>query len=209
MNNKEEIAKKVSKTLQELSDSVAFENIIKDNKIEFVIKDVQYRVRKPNLCEQEIADKEKNRKYVELINDDNCLFREQWIEKYKSKGIDIEKMESKIRQLETEIEKILLKLATVSNEADVDLLKSEIEILRNEQIDLTIKKTDLLSYSIEDKLLYHVNTYVTYLVLEKKENDKYTKVFDSFEEFSSSKNSALINKSFYCINLIVYNQNEL
>lgn len=209
MNKKEQIAKKVSQTLQDLADETAFENLIKDNKIEFTLKGNAYRVRKPNLIEQGLATKARTKKYLELIEDDTCLFREQWVEKYKAKGIDIDKIEREIIQLESEVEKLLLRLAKVEDESDINLLKNEIRTLRDKQVALTMQKTDLLSYSIEDKLLYFVNTYVSYLVLEKKTQDGWKRAFDNYEDFSKSDDSILINKAFYYMNLIVYSQNEL
>ena len=209
---KQQIAKEALKVINELEQSVKLENAIKDNKIEFLVKDIKYRVRKPTPDEQIIGEKERRKKYAELVDDDSYFFRKQWVEKYKKKGIDIDKMDIEIRSLQKEIELLLLRLAKSVAPEDIKKLEKEINKLRNKQYDLSIEKTDLLSYSIEDSLLVYVNSYMTWLVLEKfwkdediKEGDSnWVKVYDKYEDFLNSQNIELINRAFYYINSLIY-----
>ena len=209
MNKKEKqekksISKEALKAIANLEESLKLENVIKDNKVEFIIKDVKYRVRKPTYAEQLKAEKERRKKYSELVDDDSYFFRKQWIEKYKKKGIDVDKMDSNIKNLQKEIELLLLKLAKSVTPNDIELLDKEIKKLRNKQFELSIEKTDLLAYSIEDQILVHINSYVTWLVLEKLIGDTWILVYDKYEDFLKSEEDELIQKAFYYINRLIY-----
>lgn len=192
------------KTLQDLEGVNEVEKMIKDNKIEFDIDNVKYRVRQPTMAEQRELETFRRKKTVEFMNDNTMLFQKDWIEKYKAKGIDIEDMDKQIREKHREINQLMLKLATTSETERVEELKQEILILRSEIAGINIERTDLLSYSIEDQLMVAVNSYYTYLVLEKLDNEKYIRVFASFEEFENSTNSKLINKAFTYVSGLIY-----
>ena len=61
--------------------------------IEFEIKDVKYRVSKPTNAQSLEVRKARTKKYIELLKDDTYMLREQLIELYKNKGINIKKLE--------------------------------------------------------------------------------------------------------------------
>lgn len=200
-------AKELAKTITDIEKINKVENMVKSNKIVFDVDKKNYRVRKPTYKEQEEADTYRRKKYLEYVNDDTMLFRKQWIDKYKTKGKDINAMENKMKSLQAEIETMLLRLAKIGDKKAVETMKAKIMNLKEEQAIINIEKTDLLAYSIEDKLLLEVNSYITYLVLEKEiEKDKYEKVFKSYEEFMNSEENTLINSSFYYINFLIYSQ---
>ena len=201
--NRSEILKAVTQALMDLNDEFQIEQVIKDNKIIFDFNDVQYRLRKPTFIEQENLNKERTKKYLELINNPDFIFREQWIKKYKDKGIDIVDMEHQIRLKQTEIESLLLRLAKSSTPEDIDTLKNQILALRSEQADLTIKKGELLSYSIEDSLMVYINQYVSYLMLEKKDGENWFKAFENYEAFTNT-DTKLINKAYYYMTRLIY-----
>ena len=204
-NKKEEIQRELLKTITELEKTSEIEHLLKDNTIVYRVNDIDYRVRKTNYADQLDIEKYRRKKYFELVSDDNMMFKKQWVEKYKGKGIDIKKMEDDISRLQAEIDSLLLRLATTTSQPDIDTLKKDITGLKGEQIAISVEKTDLLSYSIEDQLQINVNSYYTYVVLEKKENDKWIRVFAEYPDFLKSSNSELINKSFYYVNYIIYN----
>jgi len=203
---KQIIAKEALKAINELEETVRLENIIKDNKIEFKVKDKVFRVRRPNLIEQQEISRFNRKKYIELVNDDSFLFRKQWIKKYKDKGIDIKKMEDDVRRLQGEIEQLLLRLAKSTDPSSIKKLKEEILKSRDKQFALSIEKTDLLSYSIEDQLLISVNAYTTYLILERKEKENWTKHFEDYKKFQESDNTDLLNKAFFFISHLIYRE---
>lgn len=201
---KEDAKKEFVKTLEELEGVNEIENMIIDNKIEFEIDNIKYRVRQPSMAEQKELEKFRRKKSLEFMKDDSMMFQKKWIELYKTKGIDIEDMDKQIREKQREINHLMLKLAKTSEESRVEELKKEILALRSEIASINIEKTDYLSYSIEDQLMVAVNSYYTYLVLEKLENDKYIRVFKSFEDFENSINTRLINRAFSYVSNLIY-----
>jgi len=102
---------------------------------------------------------------------------------------------------------MLLRLVKIGDAKEIEKMKNKILKIKEEQASINIEKTDLLSYSIEDKLLLEVNSYVTYLVLDKEiEKDKWEKVFKTYAEFMNSEENALINQAFYYINFLIFSQ---
>jgi len=206
--NKKEIAQRLLKTINEMDMGSEVERRIKDNKIIFKVAGKLYRVRRPTYEEQMKSEKFRRTKYVELVNDSSMLFRKQWTKKYKEKGIDLDKMEIDIITLQNKIESIMLRLAKTQNEKDVKKLKDEIINLRTEQAMISVEKTDLLSYSIEDQLMIAVNSYYAYLLLEKQEESEedaqWVRVFDKYEEFTTSQETDLINKTYRYVSDLIY-----
>lgn len=207
-NSKKKLAKGALKAIQELDETIKLENIIKDNKIVFKSGKDTFRVRTPNLAEQQEIGEQRRVKYTELVNDDSYLFKKQWIEKYKKKGIDIKKMEDDILRIQDEVKKVLLRLAQTTDEKTLQDFKGQIIKLRDEQYILTMEKADLLSYSIEDQLMVFGNSYATYLILEKKEGDKWIKYFSTYREFTDSENLDIVNKAFYYTNNLFFGVDE-
>jgi hypothetical protein len=133
------------------------------------------------------------------------LFRKQWIEKYTKKGINIEEMDKKISAFQNEIDGLMMRLATTSQNSEVDKLKTEILFMKNKQAEISIEKTDLLMNSIEDQLMIAINSYYAYMALEHEvEKDKWERAFKSYDEFLNSTNQDLLNKTFYFVNLLIY-----
>ena len=204
---KRQMAKEALQALSEIEQSVKMENIVKDNKIEFKVEDKLYRVRKPSFVERQEIDIARRKRYLEMVNDDSYLFRKSWIEKYKTKGINIAEKEVKVRSLQEDIKTVLLRLATAEISQDVELLKKEVLRLREEQFSISMEVTDLLSYSIEEQLLIEVNKYTTYQVLEVKTESDWKRVYDTYEDFKKS-DSRVINESFYYISYLIYSYSE-
>jgi len=200
-------AKEGMKAIQEIEETTKMENVVKDNKIVFESGGKSFRVRKPTLGEEHEIDHIRRKKYMELVADDSFLFRKQWIQNYKKKGIDINKMDDDIKRAQGDYESLLLRLAKTTDSKSIQLLKNEIDKTKEKMYNLSLEKTDLLVYSIEDQLLIHVNSYTAYRVLERQEKDKWTKHFNSYEDFEKSENDDLINKTFYFINHLMYGHN--
>ncbi len=200
------MAKEGMKAISELEETVKMENVIKDNKIVFESGGKSFRVRKPTLTEQQEIDTIRRKKYMELVRDDSFMFRKQWIEIYKKKGIDINKMDDDIKRVQDDLKNILLRLAKTAEPKSVKLLTIEVRKIKDKLYNLSIEKTDLLVYSIEDQLTIHVNSYTTYVVLESKKESKWIKCFASYKDFEESKNDDLVGKAFYFINNLMYGQ---
>jgi hypothetical protein len=202
-NEKKVLAKEALQALAEIESTTNMENLVKDNKIEFVVLDKTYRIRKPSFVERQDIDNARRREYLRLIADDSYFFRKTWIDKYLKKGIDINAMESKVKAYQGEIEAVLLRLAVAVEPKDVETLKKEIYKIRDEQFSLSMEVTDLLSHSIENQLLVFTNSYTTFVVLEEKIGEEYKKLFDSYSDFMAS-DSKVIEQSFLYINYLIY-----
>jgi len=208
MSDRNELAKKLLKDIQMAEEGNTMKEVLKDNQIPFKVKSGTYRVRRPSYNEQLKVEDFRRKKYLELIEDDTMKFRKQWIEIYKKKNIDIDKMEVDMKAIQEEIEGLMIRLAQTENPTDVTKLETEIVALKEKQLIINIEKTDYLSYSIEDQIMITVNSYYTYIVLEKRieVDNKITweKAFKDYESFSNSIDNELINKAYYYINHIIY-----
>jgi len=202
-NQKKGLAKEALMALAEIESTVNMENLVKDNKIEFVVEEKTYRVRKPSFVERQNIDNARRKEYLRLIADDSYFFRKTWITKYLAKGIDINAMESKVKGYQDEIKAVLLRLAVAIDPKDVETLKKEIYRIRDEQFSLSMEVTDLLSHSIENQLLVFTNSYTTFAVLEEKVGEEYKKLFDSYSNFMAS-DSKVIEQAFLYINYLIY-----
>jgi hypothetical protein len=207
MENKAEIAKDALKAIQEIEDQVKVENLIKDNKIEWKDGDKTYRVRKPSFAERQEADGARRKKYLEMITDNTYLFKKQWVELYKNKGINIGEKEKQIQFYQSDIKTLLLRLATAELPNDVQLLKTEVLKLRAQQITVSMEVTDLLSHCIEDQLMLYVNSYITYLVFEEKDGDNWVRIYKSFDEFQKSSDKCIDN-AFSYMSYLIYSYEE-
>jgi len=203
---KQDIAKKQLKVISDIEDSIKTESIVKDNKIQFKSGEKTYRVRKLNFPERNEIQEVRRTHYLKLIKADDMLFRKQWVALYKEKDIDINKMEDDIKRKQEEIKSLLLRLVKVQDIKSIQTLKEDISRLRSEQYDIVIEKTDLLKFCIEDQLLLHVNTYTTYLCLERQEGDKWIRNFETFDEFEKCTDADLMPKAFEYISVLIYGE---
>lgn len=203
-NEKIELGKRQLKVLNELEESMATEHIIKNNAIRFKSGDKQFRVRKPNFIERQEVFTIRRKKYLELIQDDSMLFRKQWVDLYKKKDIDIIKMEVEMKNIQAEMEALLLKLVKVDDAKAIGNIKNEITDLRKKMWDINVEKTDLLQHSIEDQLLLFVNSYTSYLMLEVKDGDNWSKYFKTYDDFQNCKDDNLITKVFDYMSHLIY-----
>ena len=210
MESKNEIAKKVNDKMEELQQMSELESLIKDNMIEFPHEGDIYRIAKPTQRVKEEAHQKKSVKYLELLNDDQYLFRDQLIAKYKEKGIDLNKMDNELVTIQKQHDDLLLRLAEMKNPEDIVKIKREIMNLRQAQSDIIMKRADLLQYSIEQKVIDFLNSYFLYSLLEIKRDVSWERKFKSYDDFLDSNDSELLMKAMYYMSLTVNNRvNEL
>ncbi len=200
---KAKLAKQVLKTLDELAQKEELENIVKDNCIKFKINNDEYRLRKPNADEGEQIGTLRRKKYMELVKDDSYLFTKQWIEIYKKKGVNIEKMEQDIKNLEAKIKELLIRLAQLTSNEDIEKIKNEVIKLKEQMYDLSIERTDYLGYSIEEQINIYATAYTCYLILEKKTDDKWVRAFANYDAFKDN-NTILTTRALYYVNYLIY-----
>lgn len=188
--------KHVKEIVKELQNEVLHPELIQDNKIHFSCNNEIYRVRMPNQLELIEADRRKNAKQIELINQDNTitLFNLKKVLK-KKHGVDIEAMEKDVLKIE---EKILLVYEHMSKKHDDDLKgieadKKEYDEIMDERMVVIEEISIRTAPSIDvqsDNFYMH---YLTYACTEKNrevENDiVWEKPWVSFEEYLSSDDS--------------------
>lgn len=198
---KEQI-QEVYKRLDEINDLSEIENLVKNNTVEFNKDNVFYRIRQLNQLEVRELGEKTRKKYLDLINDETYLFKKNWIDIYKKKDIDIVALESKIKNLNSETEKLLLRLAISNEPKEIDTIKKEIEENKNEIYNLSVEVAGYLQYSIEEQIKIYGMAYQTYLMFEVKDGDNWKRAFDTFESFSESKDDIVVTATYYASYII-------
>ncbi len=202
-NTKKEAAEKALKLLDELEEEEELENIVKDNKIEFVYKDITYRLRKPTPQEQREISKFRRGKFNEYLNDSTYYMKQQLIDKYKAKGLDIDKLTDEIQTITNEIQSTMLKLAEVQDDKNVNNFKSRILKLKQQQLEKATERSNYLSYSIEDQLLADTITYTSFIVFEKQVGDKWEQFFKEYKKFEDYEEVELTNTAISYLSCLI------
>lgn len=204
--SKVKLEKELSKKLQQLNERETLEGLIKNNKIEFEVKGKKYRVHKPNQAESLEARKARTKKYIELLKSNDYMLREQLIELYKEKGVNIEKLEADIKEVGYQIEDVQVKLAQVptANIKTIDDYKNQINDLITKQSKISIRLTELLEPCLENEILEFSNFYLVYLALEKQDKDKWEKYFTTYGDFLNSNEEELILESTYNLSMLIF-----
>ena len=197
---KEQKAEEIKEKIGNIMNLDKIADLLKSNEKEFIIGGITYKVRKPNAYEKQEAYKKRIEKYVELLKDDKYSLEEDLKNIYLKRGIDIDKMNSDMNFLnktkETFMEKLGAALANKAGDAETENYKKEIETLNNQIYDISNKKTRLLEFSIENQVLIHTISYLTFLITEKKEGESWVKVWKTWENFIDG-DSDLVNMASY------------
>ena len=207
--SKKALVKKLAKNLKQLNEKEQLEGLIKDNKVELEIKGIKYRIHKPNQAESLETRKARTKKYIELLKNDDYMLKEQLIELYKKKDIDIEKIELDIKELEYKIEDVQQVLDKTENKKTVEDLKQKINDLITKQSKLALRVTELLEPCLENEIIEFGNFYLVYILLEKqgKVGEKsWIKVFNTYEDFLNSEDEQLILEAIYNHSLLIFKE---
>jgi len=198
---REEEATRIAKELKEKYNLEKFQEILKDNKYDFSFEDKEYRVRLLNMAEKEELDALRRKKFGQLIQDKDILLEKDLIQIYKSRNIDLEEMQNKIKKLSAEKMSNSLKQGeAISKKAGESILKNyteKIETLSLQINILSVQIRNLLNYSLENQLANYVIKCLTYLALEIKKEDKYVKAFHSIEDFEKNASEKLVEQAIY------------
>lgn len=203
LEEKRKITGEALKALREIDDTMNVEDMIKDNMIKFKVDSKTYRIRQPNSDENKELFKTRQKKYIELMKDDDYLFRKQWIELYKKKGINIAKMDKELIGLRDKYEKLCVELAQLTDTKSIERFVKEVEDVKKRMEDISIEQTDLLAYSIEEQIRIYSTSYICYLVLEISDGKEWKKLFNTFQEFEDT-NNVITTKALSLINYIIY-----
>lgn len=199
VNDRRVEAERIITEMSKATELSKIEELIKDNKITFEYKDKQYRVRLLNLAEKEELDTLRRKKFGQLMKDTDIFFEKDLIIQYKERGVNIDELDEQIKKIDAEELDIQLKLgeAISKNEGETILgaYKDQIIELRMKKQIIHTQKNLLLEFSLENSLLNYVAQIITYLSLEKFENDKWQRAFTTLEEFQTYEDEQLINKA--------------
>ena len=201
-----EEAQRILDKIKEDHDLSKFEELVKDNKIEFEFDGQKYQVRMLNVAEKDELDSLRRKKFGKLIQDKDILLEKDLIRVYKERGLDLEEINEQIRKLDTERYSITLKLGeSIANKIGESVLKEykdQIESLTNRIYLFSLQKSNLLTYSLENQLANYIVKALTYLSLEVFKDEKWVKAYKSIEDFEKNIDEKLIEKSIYYSMLI-------
>lgn len=199
-----EVIKKASEKIIEQNEIEKMEELLKNNFIPFKIGEVEYRVRKPNYNERTEARTSRTKKYIKLLKDKDWVLRDELVKLYLTKGIDIKDIERTIKKYTYKIEENQKKLATTTDKVGIEAFENEIKFLEDEQKKLINKKAELLEYCIEEELSEYSNLFLLYSVLEIKKEDKWERLFKSFDDLMSSDNEGMIIEGAGSLALLLF-----
>lgn len=200
----------IKEQINKVMDADLLEKAIQDNQFEFMQDNVTYRVTVPSYEQKQVANEKRLAKYLELLKNPNIVMEEELRQLYKAKRVDIDAMDKQFSALGKKKEDYMYKLGAALKEkkadAELQVYKDEIEKITREQQEIAIKKTTLLEYSLEHQIMIYVYAYLTYLIAEKKVEEKWVPVWESYEKFMQDKTMLINNVTFYASLLI---SNEL
>ncbi len=196
---KEAIAK-IEQQTKDLIDKVQVQDLIKNNVAEFEITSIKYRTSKPNFKQKLELNSIRSKKYAEMLRNPENLMEKDLIAVYKTRGIDIEEMNSKFEALEASKKNLADRLGRGitenKSEEELQALRLEIEKIMSAQEEIILTKIVLLDSSIESQISVFGFIYLAYLVTEKLVNDMWVKAWDTYEEF--------IQQDEEVVNTVVY-----
>jgi hypothetical protein len=200
---------------KELDDVLDFkvltETLIVDNKIEFDYNNAKYRVRMPTALERNKAFKNKEIKYLELLQTKGYLLKKKLIEVYKEKGTNIEEYDIKFFDLQKQINENRLVLANKKdeNKEEIEDLISRIKTLKLEQQQTLIEKNKLLAYSIEDiSEQYYIQCLLVFCTeIYGGESQIWEPIYKNIEDLESG-DERLAKRIFYFGSYLFYSASQ-
>jgi len=193
---REEEVKKIVEIMDDEYNMSKVADMIKDNKIEFEFGGKQYRVRLLNSKEKDDLDTLRRKKFGNLLQDKDILLEKDLIRIYKERGIDVDSIDKKIRQIQIQISAVQYKMGVVleNNGGDTVLntYKNEVVTLKQQMYELIIQKNHLLNFSLENQLKNYEAKIISYLSLEVKQGDTWVKAYTNIDNFLVS-DEKLIN----------------
>ena len=184
------------------------DNLIKDNKICFVINESLYRVRLPNQGEQSLVENKSNLTQLEYMKQEGCITKNKLIAQLKASGVvDIAELEESKEAITKELKKYWIILAT-KDSAEKTKINEYSEKIARIQESLQKVAMDVATYlapSLESRLEKFYVEYVTYLCTEKKEGEEWKKAFGTLEEFNKA-DTMLTNKALASMTWLLLNK---
>jgi len=182
----EDKVKKIKDEIKDIVNMDEIEKIIKNNEIEFTLNDIEYKVVKPTFQQKKQVNEERIKKYTEMLQVPTNLLEADLIKLYKKRGIDVDEMDKQDQSIEKKrnslMEKLGKMIADDKIKSEIDKLKEEVKNLIAQQQENAMRRAVLLDTSIETQVNVHVYTYIAFLITEKKQDDKWIKAWNTFDE---------------------------
>jgi len=195
----------IKKKLTDLMDLSATEELLSNNNKIFEENGVTYRVHKPTFKEKQEIYQKRVEKFTELLNNEKYFLEKDLKKTYLKRDINIDAMTQEMSNKMKRRDEIMLQLGElIKNGApDDDLLKykNEIQAINAEIQIISIEKTTLLEFSIENQVMIYIYSYMTFLVSEKKVGENWVRVWNTFNEFQNDS-SNIVNKLSYFATLL-------
>ena len=154
----------------------------------------EYYVRIPNAKEQYQARLEKTKELNRLLLDDSFLTKEQLIEVYKKRGVNINESSKAMEAVKKELNTEFLALSKIMNDKKkqqkIGELSQKIRNLRERIKDLIEKETSLFENSIESLSQLREHYALIAQCVEKKDDKKYIRVYESMDAFMEDKETS-------------------
>lgn len=186
-------------SLKETGEMNIVEELLKDNNTEFQHNGCFYRVRLLNRFEKEELEDMRCQKFNEFLQNKNILLESDLKKQYKDRGINIDEIDEKVKKLVSERENYELKLGeALSKKISESVLKSykeKIQEIKYEIGAMLLQKSNLLSSSLEHRLLIYVTELVTYFSLEIKQDENWVRAFLTFNDFRHCEDEELMKKA--------------
>ena len=172
----EDASKEMMEMLKDNENVALAETAIQNNQIEFTEGEIKYRVRKTTMQEKQEANKFRMKRYIELLKDPDTLLERDLKKLYKNKGIDIDDIEKQYIELDKQQKVLMLDLGKAIKEnrpkPELEKYKEEIITVSNTMQGLTQEKQGLLEYSLENRILMEVYSYMIWMIAEKQDLTK-------------------------------------
>jgi len=113
-------AQKIIDDMSKAVDISKIEDLIKDNKIVFMHKEKEYRVRLLDRGEKEELDMLRRKKFGQLIQDKDILLEKDLRVQYKERGLNIDEIDEAIKKLSAQEVNLQMSLgeAITKNESE-------------------------------------------------------------------------------------------
>lgn len=198
----EQPEKDIVKEMNEILDLTEIAELIRNNEKIFEVNGITYRIKKPTYKQKQEVYKKKIEKYTELLKDERYLLEKDLRELFKKRGVDIDKMDIELKNKMKKRDDLMIRLGGALKlgqpENELKILELEIKDLNNEIQDKSIERAKLLEISLEQQLSVFVYTYFVFVLAEKKDNDNWVKVWNTFDEYEEGDQELINRFSYYC-----------
>lgn len=192
----EEVQKEMLDMFKDNANINLAEAAIQNNEILFQCNGESYRVRKATYQEKQEANEFRMKKYITLLKDKDCVLEKDLIKIYKERGIDIEDMDKQMQELGKQQQSLLFDLGKAIKEnkdkVELEKYKKEITNIMASVQGLSSERQRLLEFSLENRVVMEVYSYMIWAISEKKVGDKWVHIWAAQDDFLNATPDELL-----------------